>query len=822
VAPRSIKAINQPVPARFFCRTLVDVAGRPSSRAARRRTPPARRPAPRSSQHLTDWLRTPWGRGIAITLVVIAGIGVLGMTMLWIKYGRMIDAKLTGEQRPIPRIFGRPLDLRAGVGLSEAQLVQRLNDVGYASAPSITGAGEFQVDGATVLIAPRAKTGTSTHVVRVDYARPTSTTIRRVAAVGGPAVDHVTLEAPLLAALAPGERRRYVPLASIPRPMIDAVLAIEDRRFYEHPGVDPIGAFGALLTNLRGNKPYLVGGSTLTQQIIKNTFLTPEKTIRRKLQEQFMAIVLESRFTKDQILELYLNDVVLGQRGPFEIHGVSEAARIFFGKDIRNITLAEAATIAGLIQSPSRLSPFRNPDRARDRRNVVLAAMLDGGFATRADVERAEKEPLVISSRALENEAPYFVDYVSQIVDERYANLLKEDAAVDVYTTVDLHLQRIAQEEVASGMEAVDKRLAGRKRRGHAQAALVAVDPHTGEVLALVGGRAYNQSQYDRAALARRQPGSAFKPFVYLAAFEAMADNPGINLTPATVLDDEPTTFKDGDNDYTPANYEDEYDGPITLRRALALSRNIVAIKVAEAAGYDRVAALWKRVGVGTPARPYPSIALGVFEATPLEMAEAYTIFANGGSVRPLNPIMKIVENGKERPLPQPKLRGVARADTTYLVENMMQSVMDEGTGAGARAAGFTRVAAGKSGTTNDLRDAWFIGFTPDLLTAVWVGFDDNQPVGLSGSQAALPIWTGFMKRALAGRPDGPFDVPDGVVFVNIDKDTGELATPNCPHVIREAFLDGTAPTTVCHVHAPDGLSSVFSRIGGLFKRVIR
>jgi penicillin-binding protein 1B len=564
----------------------------------------------------------------------------------------------------------------------------------------------------------------------------------------------------------------------------------------------------------------LVGGSTLTQQIIKNTFLTPEKTIRRKLQEQFMAIVLESRFTKDQILELYLNDVVLGQRGPFEIHGVSEAARIFFGKDVRNITLAEAATIAGLIQSPSRLSPFRNPDRARERRNVVLAAMLDGGFATRADVERAEKEPLVISSRALENEAPYFVDYVSQIVDERYANLLKEDAAVDVYTTVDLQLQRIAQEEVASGMEAVDKRLAGRKRRGHAQAALVAVDPHTGEVLALVGGRAYNQSQYDRAALARRQPGSAFKPFVYLAAFEAMADNPGINLTPATVIDDEPTTFKDGENDYTPANYEDEYDGPITLRRALALSRNIVAIKVAEAAGYDRVAALWKRVGVGTPARPYPSIALGVFEATPLEMAEAYTIFANGGSVRPLNPIMKIVENGKERDLPQAKLRRVARADTTYLVENMMQSVMNEGTGAGARSAGFTRVAAGKSGTTNDLRDAWFIGFTPDLLTAVWVGFDDNQPVGLSGSQAALPIWTGFMKRALAGRPDGPFDVPDGVVFVNIDKDTGELATPNCPHVIREAFLEGTEPTTVCHVHEP-GLSSVFSRIGGLFKRVI-
>jgi penicillin-binding protein 1B len=806
---------------RSFCRTLFIVAGRPSSRQTRRPAPRARRPAPRTAR-ATAWLQTPWGRRALIAAAVVAGLGLAGVTMLWIKYGRMIDAKLAGEQRPVPRIFGRPLDLRAGVALSEAQLVQRLNDVGYASAPDINGPGEFHVEGSEVLIAPRSESGGPTHIVRVDYARPTSTIIRRVSGVGGPAVDHVTLEAPLLAALAPGERRRYVPLASIPRAMVNAVLAIEDRRFYEHPGVDPIGAFGALLTNLRGNKPYLVGGSTLTQQIIKNTFLTPEKTIRRKLQEQLMAIVLESRFTKDQILELYLNEVVLGQRGPFEIHGVSEAARIFFGKDIRNVTLAEAATIAGLIQSPSRLSPFRNPDRARDRRNVVLHAMLDGGFASRADVEQAERQPLVVSSRALENEAPYFVDYVSGIVDERYADLLKKDAAVDVYTTIDLHLQRIAQEEVAAGLAAVDKRLAGRKRRGHAQAALVAVDPRTGEILALVGGRAYNQSQYDRAALARRQPGSAFKPFVYLAGFEATAADPELALTPATVLEDEPTTFKDGDQDYTPANYEGEYDGPITLRRALALSRNIVAIKVAEAAGYDRVAALWKRVGVGTPAKPYPSIALGVFEATPIEMAEAYTIFANGGSVRPLTPVMKIVEDGKVRPLPEPKLRRVARADTTYLVEDMMRSVMDEGTGAGARAAGFTRVAAGKSGTTNDLRDAWFIGFTPDLLTAVWVGFDDNQPVGLTGSQAALPIWTAFMKRALAGRPNVPFDVPPGVTFVAIDKDTGELATPNCPRVRQEAFLAGTEPTQVCHVHAPGGVSSFFSRIGGLFKRIIR
>jgi penicillin-binding protein 1B len=286
-----------------------------------------------------------------------------------------------------------------------------------------------------------------------------------------------------------------VPLASIPKPVVDAVIAIEDRRFYDHPGIDVIRSVGAIFTNLKGDKPYLVGGSTLTQQIVKNMFLTPEKTLRRKVQEQFMAVVLESRYTKDQILELYLNSVTLGQRGPFEIHGVAEAARIFFGKDLRNVTLAEAATMAGVIQSPSRLSPFRNPDRARERRNVVLDQMADAGFITKEAATKATAEPFTISARALENEAPYFVDYVSDLVDDQYSGMLKKDAAVDVYTTLDLQLQRFAQEAVGDGIAQVDKQLAAKKKPGQAQAALVAIDPRTGEILAMVGGRAYNQSQ---------------------------------------------------------------------------------------------------------------------------------------------------------------------------------------------------------------------------------------------------------------------------------------------------------------------------------------
>ena len=762
------------------------------------------------------------------TLIGGAVVGALAIAVLayfWISFGHQIDAKLSGEQRPVPRIFGRPIEIRAGQSLSLAQLLQRLNDIDYAQHPGKPSApGEFSVAGQSVLIIPKTADPAKPQTISVTYTKAASPVISRVAVVGGKPLDGVTLDAPLLAALAPGERRRYVPLDNIPKQMVNAVIAIEDRRFFDHPGVDAIGALGALITNLRGNRPYLVGGSTLTQQIVKNTFLTPAKTLPRKLREQFMALVLESRFTKAQILELYLNDIVLGQRGPFEIHGVSEAARVFFGKDVRNVTLAEAATIAGLIQSPSRLNPLRNPTRARERRNVVLQEMADNKFVTAEAARKAAAEPLVVSSRAFENEAPYFVDYISDVVDKKYAGLLKRDAAVDVYTTLDLQLQRLAQEALAEGMAQVDKQLAARKRSGTAQAALVAVDPRTGQVLAMVGGRSYSTSQYNRAVVARRQPGSVFKPFVYLSAFEEAAAAGRTDLTPATVVADEPTTFKDGENDYTPANYQNEYEGPITLRRALAHSRNIVAIKVAEMVGYGRVAALWKNVGVGT-AKAFPSIALGVFEVTPMEMTEAYTLFTNGGSVRPLQSVTRIVENNVAKEIEPPALRAVARADTTYLVTNMMRSVLNEGTGAGARAQGFTLDAAGKSGTTNDLRDAWFIGFTPELLTAVWVGFDNNAPIGLSGSQAALPIWTAFMKRALAGQRSRSFSVPAGIEFEQIDKQTGQKATPSCPVVIEEAFLAGTAPTQSCQEHSTsltEGVSSVINKIGRFFKGIVR
>ncbi len=745
--------------------------------------------------------------GFSGPLLVLCG--VLGY--YYVSFSRMIDARMHGQmQRVDPRVFARPFELHRGQALTPRQLVDRLNDLGYSNRPHANTGGEFTVGQDALLIVPRDGT-LAGRQVRIAFggrrgkapdAEPTR--VDRVELVGTRTrPDGLTLAAPLITALVPTgrEKRRDVPLASIPPHMVQAVLAIEDRRFYEHPGIDPIAIAAAVFSNLSGRSEYMRGGSTLTQQLVKNTFLTQERTLRRKMTEWFMSVVLERRLSKEQILELYLNDVWLGQRGSFAVHGVAEAARLFFAKDISNVSLSEAAMIAGVIQSPPRHSPFNNPDRAVERRNVVLRAMADSGFITPEQAERASRDPLRIAPRALDAEAPYFVDYISQELEDRYR---QSTGAVDVYTTLDLHLQRIAQDAVRGGLARVDDALAKRKRP-RAQAALIAVDPRTGEILALVGGRSYNQSQFDRVTSARRQPGSTFKPFVYLAAFERAREEGRTDITPATLMPDEPTTFAFNEEMWNPGNYDGDYDGPITLRRALALSRNIVAVKVAEAAGYDRVAALWRKVGAGTPPRPYPSIALGVFEATPFEIASAYTLFPGGGTLRPLTAIRRLVSGGRDVPIQTTAPKTVADRDTTFLVTNMMRSVMTEGTGAGARAAGFSLDAAGKSGTTNDLRDAWFVGFTPELLTVVWVGLDDNQPLGMTGTQAALPIWTTFMIRALAGHENLPFAPPDGIVFAEIDRDTGSLATPECPRTFTEAFLQGTEPTTFCPLHSFGG-----------------
>ena len=746
----------------------------------------------------------------------------------YVSFARLIDARLHGERDTVfPRVFARPLELRRGQSLTDRQLIDRLNDLGYAQRPQLEKPGEFALGQGTVAILPRGPEFKG-KAVRVVFQRTPASDVRSAARRTAPPrpadrvlqlelatrpSERLTLDAPVLTALG-GERekRRPVALSAIPERMVQAVLAIEDHRFYEHPGIDPIGVVGAFASYVTGRRAYLAGGSTITQQLVRNVFLPKfgmtlqtarERSLRRKILEMWVSIVLNERASKDAILEMYLNDIPLGQRGSFAIYGVAEASRLFFGKDVSNVTLAEAATIAGVIQSPSALSPFNNPARCRERRNVVLGAMVDAGYVTADVAERASKEPLLVVQRALEAEAPYFVDYVGQTLDSQYPGLTTTtNQAVDVYTTLDLHLQRLAQDAVRDGLTKVDQLLSRRRRKGKAEAALIAVDPRNGEILAFVGGRSYNQSQYDRAIVSRRQPGSVFKPFVYLTAFEHALEEGRTDVTPASITNDEPETFEFDDQVWTPENYEGTYDGAITFRRALAHSRNLATIHVAQQAGYDHIASLWKSLGVGNPPKPYPSITLGVFEATPYEIATAYTLFPNGGIVRPLKNVLHILKGGVNvTKKAVGESRRVARPETAFLVTNMMRSVLNEGTAAGARAAGFTLDAAGKTGTTNDLRDAWFAGFTPELLTVVWVGFDDNQPVGLSGAQAALPIWTQFMKGALAGRASVRFDVPENISFVEICAESGKLAGPACPKTFSESFIAGTEPTQACEIH---------------------
>ena len=782
--------------------------------------PPAARK--RSRTQLRIKIQRRWTRYLLYACSAFTAIVLVTLGYAYVSFSRMIDARLHGErERTLPRVFARAAEFRRGQMLSQQDLIVRLNDLGYADRPAVKQPGEFSGYRNVITIAPRGgelagKTITVTfppgRVTRTNPNPAGGRGIQSLEVVGLGRTDAVQLDPPLLTSLMTSgarEKRRHVPLSTIPERLQQAVLAIEDQSFYSHPGVNPIRTVAAAIGSLfsRGRPS---GASTITQQLSRMFFLEDEfneelqtGTVSplRKAREILMSLVLERRTSKEEILELYLNDVYLGQRGSFAIHGVAEASRIFFGKDVANLGLSEAALIAGVIQSPARRSPFANPKPAVERRNVVLQAMANEKYITADEATKAGREPLQVVARSVDNEAPYFVDMVGAQVNQQFPGVTTQPGAVDVYTTLDLNMQRAALDAVRNGLANVDKLLSRRKKKPQsAQAVLLAVDPRSGEVLAMVGGRSYNQSQYNRVTEARRQPGSVFKPFVYLAAFEHAALEGWTDLTPASLTLDEPATFMFDDQVWEPKNY-DEYDGEVTLRRALAMSRNLGTIRVGERIGFDKIASLWRQVGVGTTPKGYPSITLGVFELTPMEVAEAYTIFTNRGSVRTLRAIDRVQAGTKTLKPAASKLRDVAQPDTTYLVTNMMRSVLSEGTGAGARANGFALDAAGKSGTTNDLRDAWFVGFTPELLTVVWVGFDDNQPLGLSGSTAALPIWTDFMKAALAGHSNEMFEVPEGIAFIDIDHDTGKLATPNCPRVLTESFIVGTEPVEYCPLH---------------------
>jgi len=684
------------------------------------------------------------------------------------------------------------------------------------------------------------------------------------------------------------EKRIVVALDQVPQTFLDALVATEDSHFYDHVGIDPWGIARAIITDVVHLRK-AQGGSTLTQQLARSLFLKPEKTIRRKLQEMLLALQIEKSFTKNEILTFYVNQVYMGHGR----YGIETAARYYFGKPAKDLTLAEAALLAGLVQRPEAYSPQRSPDRAMGRRNHVLNRMVREQRLDREAAGATAKEPVVVAKVPDEdNIAPYFVEEVRRYLDATYGEVALYQEGLEVFTTLDPEMQKAANQAVFDGLRALDKRRGWRGRLanvlkdggdpatyrhpgwarppvvgrlrfgvvteasrsgasarlgeytahlGHAsvawtklssiaqvlktgdvapflvekideakktltvtldqepevEGALLAIDPSSGEIRALVGGYDFNRSQFDRAIQSYRQAGSAFKPFVYSAALEA-----GYSL--AHTLFDEPTVFVDpatGDQ-YQPNNYYRKYYGVTTLRQAMEESRNIVAVRLLNEVGYGRTIDTARRMGISSPLRPYPSMALGTMEVSLIDLTTAFSVFANQGVRVEPHFIRSVADReGRVREQARPKIIEALRADVAYLMTYLLEGVTEAGTGAAAAAA-LNRVVAGKTGTTDDLADAWFVGFSPTLVAGAWVGFDQKKTLGPgeTGAKAALPVWIDFMKAAHEGMPAEKFDRPAKIVYAPVDRRTGVLATSEsrCAEPFLEAFIEGTEPAESC------------------------
>jgi len=589
------------------------------------------------------------------------------------------------------------------------------------------------------------------------------------------------------------ERRIPISIKEIPDNLIKAVIAVEDSRFYQHFGLDIRGIMRALwrdITSLR----VVEGGSTLTQQLSKVLFLTPEKTLIRKIREAFLAINIERRYSKEEILSLYLNQIYLGEGA----YGVEAAARTFFGKRAQELTLAECALIAGLPRSPALYSPINHPERARQRMRIVLDRLLIEGYISQKDHDLAVQTGFSLSpSPSPEDPAPYFTEIIRQELEGKFgANLLYRGGIV-IESTLNLDLQRSAREAVNMGITAYEARQSKAKVGSPpVQAGFIAIAPASGEVKALVGGRDFSSSPYNRATQARRQPGSAFKPVLYAAALAS-------GFTPTKILRDEPFEVQmKGSPPFIPVNYSGSYSGPVTLRSALEKSLNAASVDLLLELGYQPAMDMAQRLGIRSELKPYPSLALGVFDVSLLEMVSAYGTFTNRGILVSPRYIRRVLNRqGQVLWEPPLQLSDALSPEVAYLTTSLLEGVVQRGTGKRAAALGWP--VAGKTGTTDDYRDAWFIGFTPDLAAGAWVGFDKPASLGYgeAGSRAALPIWMTFMRKAGSGTLHDEFEIPSGIEIVEVDPVSGFLAGPYCEERITEVFLEGTAPEELCGIH---------------------
>lgn len=700
-----------------------------------------------------------------------------------------------------------------GVDIHAAGLIERLQELHYqrvGDTPARRGEYSLDAERCDVYLRQRSPVDDVGRRIRLALADGRIEAIRDLDS--GEELFTFELEPMIITGLFEGvwEERRLVPLSEIPPLLVQAILDTEDQRFHRHRGVDVQGILRALWVNLRSGQ-VTQGGSTLTQQLMKNFFLTNERSLRRKLREAVMALIIERRFSKEEILENYVNEIYLGQKGAQGIFGIWEAAQFYFAKSPADLTVAEIAMLAGLIRGPNLYSPFRDAESAQRRRNVVLEVMHSLGHIDADTYSLARQEPLrVRTALTRAKDAPYFVDFVRRELAASYPEDLLNREGLRIYTSLDMHLQRVAEQAVQEGLEALERQhptLSAGQPADQLQACLIAVLPQTGAIRAMMGGRDYRSTQFNRCMQALRQPGSVFKPIVYAAAFEHTRRSAS-PITTTTEIDDEPFTWPYDGRNWSPANYGRRYLGPTTVREALEHSLNAATARLAYQVGLPSILDLAQRLGISSPLPAYPSVVLGAAEVSPFEVAQVFAAFANGGlRATPLSVQRVLDRSGVSLERTAVELVHALPADTAFLVTHLLTGVLERGTARAARSTGFTRTAAGKTGTTNDYGDAWFVGYTPELLAVVWVGFDERRPLRLSGGEAALPIWTAFMKRATAGLPRTTFVPPAGINVVRIDPDSGLLATARCPQTLDEAFYTGTAPSTPCPLHpVEDGI----------------
>jgi penicillin-binding protein 1B len=759
-------------------------------------------------------------RLVRIALVAVLGCLVLAASVFgyfYFKYERIVDDRLAKGPlfANVSQIYAAPREVRNGQKLSASTIAAELRRAGYNSNTQL---GTYQLNGDSIFIKPGPQSYHATDGATITTSKDV---VQRITAENGAALSSYELEPQLITALSEENnrtKRRLISYKDIPPRMVQAVLAIEDRRFFDHGGINYVSMMGWVWHDMIGDRKYRGGGSTLTMQLAKLLFVEPKRSnkldfIKYKSAQILVAFQLENRFSKQQIFEMYANQINLGHRGSYDINGFGEATQAFFGKDLKQLDTADSALLAGMIQSPSRLNPYRHPERAIARRNVVLDSMVETGAIPASESARAKAEPLRLSTPTVDaSEAPYFVDLVHDQLVQRISDQDLAHQSLRIYTSLDPELQQAASEAVEIGMKDVDelvrKRYARKKDADdgpitYPQVALIALNPHTGQVLALVGGRNYATSQLNHA-VAQRPTGSIFKPFVYAAAYNTSLNGTNIDgngpFTAVTKINDDPQEFGTAGKSYMPGNFvKGEYPGMVTAVDALAHSLNIATIALAQQVGYGNVAALARSAGI-VNARGTPSVAIGTYNATPIDMAGAYTTFANNGVH--INPWMLASVRNTSGDIVadySPDAKQVLDPRVAYLTQSLMEGVMSYGTGAVVRGRGFSAPAAGKTGTEHD---AWFAAYTSTLLCVVWVGNDDYTDIKIQGADAAAPIWAEFMKRAIKLPQYSDvksFSPPEGVTVARIDRISGLLADSSCPEKnMYVAFLDGTAPTGSC------------------------